>query len=624
MLRSFLLFLLALFIFGNVAAQTNDVKKPVTVADAKSKTEKDPEAERLLRERRENAQSLLISLAADAANYSDQKLRARTLARIADALWNADPERARAMFRKAWDAAEVVDQEGKRRMLEEIKEQQARRGSSAVTGPPNIRGEVLRLAARRDRKLGEELLAKLTVEKKEEAQQAADRARSGFADTPEAITQRLSLARQLLDADVERALQFADPALMTITRDGVDFLSYLRDKDPAAADLRYGAMVARAAGDQQTDANTVSLLASYLFTPHVFVQFNGTSANTSSSGRNTPPPDVSPELRAGFFSMAADVLMRPLPPPGQDQSTTGVAGRYLMIKRLMPLFEQFAPRQTTDALRAQMEALANAVSEEARQRDDDSLREGIRPPTSSADLEKTLLDRAERAKTSEERDQIYLQIARILSQDGGMRARDFVEKVEDSEVRKQARAYIDAAIMLHGVNKKDADRILEMVRIGELTHLQKSWALTQAAKVLSKTDNERALSLLDQADAEARRIEPSNPDRPRALMGVANAFLTVDRRKAWDAASDATKAANSAEGFTGEDGLMRISLLTKGTSSIRSSTAREFDVAPIFSELANEDYSRTVELARLFEREAPRASATIAIARSILEEKKKP
>jgi len=68
----------------------------------------------------------------------------------------------------------------------------------------------------------------------------------------------------------------------------------------------------------------------------------------------------------------------------------------------------------------------------------------------------------------------------------------------------------------------------------------------------------------------------------------------------------------------------RIALLTKGMSSIRSSSVREFDIAPIFSELANEDYNRTVELARMFEREAPRASATIAIARSILEEKKKP
>jgi hypothetical protein len=59
-------------------------------------------------------------------------------------------------------------------------------------------------------------------------------------------------------------------------------------------------------------------------------------------------------------------------------------------------------------------------------------------------------------------------------------------------------------------------------------------------------------------------------------------------------------------------------------ASIRSASARDFDVAPLFNALAAEDYNRTVELARLFEREAPRASATIAIARAVLEEKKKP
>jgi hypothetical protein len=107
-------------------------------------------------------------------------------------------------------------------------------------------------------------------------------------------------------------------------------------------------------------------------------------------------------------------------------------------------------------------------------------------------------------------------------------------------------------------------------------------------------------------------------------MGVASAFLTLDRRKAWDAASEATKAANSAESFTGEDGILRVSLLTKGMASIRTSSARDFDVAPLFTDLAGEDYGRTVELARLFEREAPRASATIAIAKAVLEEKKKP
>ena len=624
MRRVSLLLLLGLFTTATVLAQPGEPKKTASISDSKAKTEKDPEAERVIRERRENAQSLLISLAADAANYNDQKLRARTLARVADALWDVDSERARSMFRKAWDAAELVDDESRRITLDEIKQQQAKRGSAAVAGRPSIRNEVLRLAARRDRKLGEELLAKLTVEKKEEAQAAEDRAR-GFNDTPEGITQRLNLARQLLESDVERALQFADPALTSITREAMDFLSYLREKDAAAADRRYAAFLARAAGDLQSDANTVSLLTSYLFTPHVYVNFNGTgSSNTQSSRNSAPPTDVSPELRTAFFRMASEILLRPLAPPGQDTTTAGLVGKYLMIKRLMPLFDQFAPKETADAVRAQMQALANAVPEEARDRDDDTLREGIRPPEKGEDREKSLLDRIERAKTAEDRDQLYIQLARLYSETGDLRARDVVQKISDTEIRKSAAAFIDAGMLFRAVDKKDADRVLEMVRIGELTHLQKAWGLTQAGKFLGKSDAEKALSLLDQADAEARRIETSDGDRPRALMGIAAAYLSIDRRKAWDAASDATRAANSAENFTGEDGLMRVILLTKGMSSIRSNSVRDFDVAPLFSDLAGEDYNRTVELARLFEREAPRASATIAIARAVLEEKKKP
>src|SRR5207249_2166756 len=145
--------------------QPNEAKKITASTDAaKAKSEKDPEAERILRERRANAQSLLISLASDADRFNDLKLRARTLARIADVLWTADSERARSMFRKAWDAAEMSDDESRRRMQEEAQQQKTRTGSVAIAGQPNIRNEVLRLAAKRDRALGEELLAKLKFE----------------------------------------------------------------------------------------------------------------------------------------------------------------------------------------------------------------------------------------------------------------------------------------------------------------------------------------------------------------------------------------------------------------------------------------------------------------------------
>ncbi len=617
-----------LFLCATVAAQPNEANKTVPPKEiagksGKEKTASDLEAERILRERRAQAQSLLISLAADAGSYSDQKLRARTQARIADALWDADQDRARTLFRKAWDAAEIVDQEGLRKMQEDIKQQQAKTGNSAIQRPPNVRGEVLRLAARRDRTLGEEFLTKLKVEKDREATEAADRSKSNPSDTPEGLSQRLSLARQLLGTDVERAVQFADPALGLITMEGIDFLSYLREKDAAAADRRYLAMLAIAANSFHSDANTVSTLSSYLFTPHVFVTFSGGGSSATSSSRSGGPVEVTPELRLAFFRMAAGILLRPQAPAGQDQTSSGLQGKYLMIKRLLPLFEQYAPRDMTDALRAEGDALGTTVPEDMRQRDDDTVREGIRPPLSGEDREKTLLDRIDHAKTSDERNGLYIQLAEMLAQNSEMRARDYVDKIENSELRNLTRSFIDATMTIRALDKKDIDRVLTLVRTGELTHLQKAWALAAAGKLLAKTDHEKSLTVIEEAATEARRIDGSDPDRARALMAVANSLLVSERGKSWDATYDAVKAANSAEGFTGEDGVIRLGLQTKSMSSLHSTSAQDFDVSGIFAELAKEDYNRTVELARGFEREAPRAGAVIAIARSVLEEKKK-
>lgn len=624
-LRHLLTLFTLLLLSASAIAQPNDKTKSADKnSTAAAATAKDAEAERILKERRDNAQSLLISLAADAGQFNDQTLRARTQARIADVLWSADVERARALFRKAWESAEIVDQESQRKLQEDIRQQQAKGGSVAVTGPPNIRGEILRLAARRDRALGEEFLGKLKTEKQQEADAAADRARSNpFETTPEATRQRLSLARQLLDTDVERALQFADPALMNLSREGIDFLSYLREKDSTAADRRYAALLGRAAGDLQSDANTVSLLSSYLFTPHIFVSFTGGGASTTQTSRGSAPPEVSAELRTAFFRAAGDILLRPLAPPGQDQTSAGVQGKYLMLKRLSPLFDRYAPKELADAIRSQIDVLAQGVPEDARNRDDDTLREGIRDPQSSGDREKALRDRLDHAKTPEERDALNLQLARLYAESGDLRARDYVDKIDDSDLRKQARSFIDASLIIRALDKKDTDMLLQLVKTGELTHLQKSWTLTQTAKLMAKTDREKSLEVTEEAALEARRIEESDPDRARALVGVANALLSLDRSKAWDAVYEAIKAANSAEGFTGEDGLMRISIRTREMASVRSSSAPDFDVAGIFTELARDDYGRAVELVRGFQKEGPRASATIAIAKAVLEEKKK-
>src|ERR1700692_662721 len=101
-----LLFLFCLlFLSANVSAQSGGVSKPATVptAEATPKTAREIEAERLVLERRAQAQSLLIQLGTDAGTFNDQRLRARTQARIADALWETDLDRARGLLRNAWE-----------------------------------------------------------------------------------------------------------------------------------------------------------------------------------------------------------------------------------------------------------------------------------------------------------------------------------------------------------------------------------------------------------------------------------------------------------------------------------------------------------------------------------------
>jgi len=115
-----------------------------------------------------------------------------------------------------------------------------------------VRREVLRLATKHDRSLGEEFLRQ---QQKDDASKSQRPGPLGYWDA--SMIQRMEAARDLLDADLtEAALQFAAPAIGVINYATVDFLSSLREKNPAAADERYAALLALAAPNPLSDANT--------------------------------------------------------------------------------------------------------------------------------------------------------------------------------------------------------------------------------------------------------------------------------------------------------------------------------------------------------------------------------
>jgi hypothetical protein len=145
--------------------------------------------------------------------------------------------------------------------------------------------------------------------------------------------------------------------------------------------------------------------------------------------------------------------------------------------------------------------------------------------------------------------------------------------------------------------------------------------LTQVARQLAERDRERALGLLGDALDEARRIDSSDADRPRSLIGVANALFAMDRTRTWELVGEAVSAANSSGGFSGEDSRLTLQLRTPGISSMRTNSTENFELPSIFGALTKDDYHRAAGLARTFEADSPRATALISVAQALLSDK---
>jgi hypothetical protein len=593
-------------------------EKPVKPSKVKAE-EADAEAE----QRREIATSLVISLADESRGIKDQTRRARIQARAADILWDSDQDRARELFKRAWDSADAVDTETARQKAEDIKRMQASGEPVVLRGGPELRSEVLRIVAKRDARLTEEFLKVFDEANAKAAEESTAQARRNPVLSELGSTRRLRLAQQLVqEGDVDRGWAYALPALDKVNVDSIFFLSTLREKNASLADKGFDGLLARSARDPMSDANTVSGLSSYLFTPFFYIQFEGNGANQNQSRRITQPPDVHPRLRSDFLKVAFDILMRPLPPPDQDRTTGGHRGKYMVIKRLLPIFEQYAP-DLEPGLRTQMTALASYVPPEAQDGGNRDLTAGLRPDDEvDPNPGQRMQDRLDQAKTADERDTIYAEFAVMFTEKGDPRGRELVDKIENSEFRKNVKAYTDFEWAQYYIRKKDATEAARLAKNGELTGIQRVWTYTSAAKLLFTSERAQAIDLLNDALAEARRIGNSDPDRARALTAVATKMAEVDMVRAWETLSEVIKAANAADAFTGEDTRIYSRLQTKNMTVINTSTAEDFDLEGLFRHLAGADLLRAVQVTKSFTGYAPRAVATLAIAQSVLEKRK--
>ena len=560
------------------------------------------------------AVSLVIALASEARSYSDVALRPRVLARAADVLWDADNVNARALFKRAWEEAEKGDADEVTIKTKDNPPAMAlalRRMSGR-----DLRFEVLSIMAKRDGALSEEYFAKLKSEtdsSKKETKDAAPPNDGWFV--PEAVSKRLQVASALLkDGQPERALEFAAPVLIQANVHTIGFLSELRKKNAEAADRVFLALLSRAEADPTSDANTVSGLSSYVFTPGLFITFNpeGGTRWTQPDEPPAPPVNFPPPLRDRFFQVASNILLRPLPP--SDSMARSMKSN--VIRRLLPLFEQHAPDIAT-ALRTQLQELSNNSSRDLTSMTSSMLTQGIGPAPSADDVLDQMQNSLDRAKTPRERDQIYASVASALLAQGDERARDIADKIEDVERRTETRQFIDFEFIQSAIRKKSTSEAVRLAQTGKLSNTQRASAYIDVSRLLLKSDREGGLQLLEDAVREVNRIESGKPDRAVLLVGIANQLVGVDRVRAWEIIGEVVKEANRFEGFSGTN-TIQFPLMTRSSVRFISIGGEYFSLTNVFRAFAKDDLYRAVDLAKTFKYDAPRANVTLAIAGSIL------
>lgn len=570
-------------------------------------------------QRRIFATSMVISLATEARSYKDLVLRTRVLARAADVLWDADRVTARALFVRAWEAAESADADDST-ISPKVSDKKLAARISALKklNGHDLRVDVLSLVSRRDRALAEQLLAKLKSDSARASEDAMNTRRSwDVYSGPEASLKRLVVANKLLAAgETAAAVEFAALALTDVSAHSIGFLSQLRAKDPRVADKIFADLLARVDVDPLADANTISGLSSYAFTPGFYIVFrsDGTGSWMQPDGPIVAP-DLDPALRAQFFNVAANVLLRPLPPLDQDFSSCGRRGRLKIITRLLPLFEQYM-REAGPALRSQLTAPEGRNINVA----EPLLMEGINSENNSGeigDIEKRL----GRARNVDERDQIYADEAAALAPTGDKRARELAGSIDDSQLRTKTLNYVDLESVKFAIREKNGAEVARLAGTGELTHMQRSWSYTQAARLLLESDHDLALLLLQKAVDEAERLGASDSDASFALINVANQFLAIDRPRVWELLNKTIKFANATEDFTGDDIRMpKWSMIaTRNGARFVSLPDGYFNFSRVLRGLAEDDLIRSIELAKTFQYDGPRAYATLAIAKAVLD-----
>jgi hypothetical protein len=584
--------------------------------------------------RRAKAVALIVETADAARAFKDLFYRARLQTLAADALWPHDATTARAIFRRAWEAATAYDKA----------EQEAEERETGVTSTLPVleaRDEVLAKAAARDAELAELFLRDLLPEKNEEqseeqkSSQPTNR-RTTWRELSEAGAQRLALAYALLNAgEAVAAAHIATPLVAEgACADLITFILLLHEHDSEEASALYARLIRRMSTDAGADANDVLLLTAPVVSPKLLVVVDnqgGLQFRTVPASSPTFVPlflGTSPEEERLLYITSASILLRP---SLGATSTPEAVALYVAIERLLPFFQGRAPQYVAN-LRLRSRTLMNEI--EAGRREALTSQLALQSLTAKrpGDPLRAQTDQLGRARDAQDRDRIALGIVRKAAQQRLWdRARRAAAEIEDTNLRRVALSYIavsQVADLLRTFNEdkeNDFESMARFVRKADVPLVAGAWGLAQAAFIATqKGDKASAAALLDEAQAYAARTPAGTWQRVAAYTAIARLAARISETKRfWELAPEVVRAANALEDYAGDEDTIEIALDESHADAAEAFEAlgiedEVFRLDHFFATMARLDEEKALTTARTLGSERARAFAMLAIAKVML------
>ena len=499
-----------------------------------------------------------------AKTIDDSILKVRVLAKVADALWAENSNRARVLFRTAFESIEKIELTAAQD--QRVAMAQARNGRF---GPLfHLRSHVLQLIARHDQALAKELLdAYNNVANNEDGKKANNLSKEEFAQI--SADTAIASAR----TQPERSIQLVRSLLTTKIDHSVVFLLVrIRGENPKLADTLFNEALAVAGQHGLIPTELESLSVYVLPTEDDLFYGNDPIADP---GRHAAVAAFLDYVYAGAAQLGSAAAFT----SSSQEIDRQLARRvHNALTRVLPLFARLQPQRSA-VVNEQMRKLLGYMESE------DALRVN-KPSRKSVD---DLLHDAESAVGDRRRTLGFMRASSAALTEGDVdRAVSIAERIDDPYERKIQSSLVRYQTSMKMLREGKFEKAFEYAKLVEFLP-QRVLLFDRLAQKLRKEDPNRARETLEDIWTWLLKA-PNSPQKVDAMLTITLTMSEQDVERAFELMQATAKTLNATDfSFTPPDA-NRISVELAISPDM-------LPLEPVFVALAKSDVERAYGVA---------------------------